>query len=55
MTQTNISINKNRLTDIENGLAVAKGEGGGEEKNWEFRINRLNTYLIIAKANISIS
>ena len=26
----NLSTNRNRLTDIENRLVVAKGEGGGE-------------------------
>ena len=29
MTQMNLSTNRNRLTDIENRLAVAKGEENG--------------------------
>ena len=32
--------NKTRLTDIENRLVVAKGEGGKGGKEWEFRISR---------------
>ena len=32
-----------------------QGGGGGGEKDWEFRINRPKTYLIIAKANIYVS
>ena len=31
---------RNRLTDIENRLVVAKGEGGGEEKDREFGNSR---------------
>ena len=32
--------NRNRLTDIENRLVVAKGEGDGGGKDWEFGISR---------------
>ena len=30
--------NRNRLTDIENRLMVAKGEGGGSGTDWEFEV-----------------
>ena len=32
--------NKNRLTDIEDRLVVAKGEGVEGGKDWEFGISR---------------
>ena len=32
--------NRNRLTDIENRLVVAKGEAGGGRMNWECGISR---------------
>ena len=32
--------NRNRLTDIENRLVVAKGEGGGGGMDWEFGVSR---------------
>ena len=32
--------NKNRLTDIENTLVIAKGEVMRGEKDWEFGISR---------------
>ena len=32
--------NRNRLTDIENRLVVAKGEGCREGMDWEFRFSR---------------
>ena len=31
---------KNRLTNIENILVVANGEGGGGGKDWEFVVSR---------------
>ena len=38
---TNQCIYKNRLTDIENRLAVTKGEEDGKGgKDWEFGISR---------------
>ena len=39
MTQMNLSMKKNRLTDIENRIVVPKGEGGGR-MDWEFEISR---------------
>ena len=33
-------LNKNRLADIENRLVVAKGEGRGGGKEWEFGVSR---------------
>ena len=32
--------NRNRLTDIENRLVVAKRDKGGNELDWEFGVNR---------------
>ena len=32
--------NRNRLTDIENRLVVAKGKGGGGGVEWEFGVSR---------------
>ena len=32
--------NRNRLTDIENRLVVAKGSGKGRGVNWEFGVSR---------------
>ena len=32
--------NRNRLTDIENRLVFAKGEGGGRGTEWEFGVSR---------------
>ena len=32
--------NRNRLTDRENRLVVAKGVGEGSGMNWEFGVNR---------------
>ena len=32
--------NRNRLTDIQNRLVVAKGDGGRGGKDWEFGISR---------------
>ena len=32
--------NINGLTDIEDRLVVAKGEGGEEEMEWEFGVSR---------------
>ena len=32
--------NRNRLTDIENRLVVAKGEEGGSGMDWEFAVSR---------------
>ena len=34
------SQNRNRVTDIENGLVVAKGEGAGSGTDWELEVNR---------------
>ena len=40
MTQMNPSMNGNRLTDIDNRLVVAKGEGFGGGMEWEVGISR---------------
>ena len=40
MTLMNLSTKQSRLTDIENRLVVAKGEGGGGRMEWEFGISR---------------
>ena len=32
--------NRNRLTDMENKLVLAKGEGGGSGMDWEFGDSR---------------
>ena len=40
MAQMNLSINRNRLTDIENRLVVAKGEGEERRMDWEFGVIR---------------
>ena len=46
MTQMNLSTNRNRLTDIENRLAVAKGEenGGRMESEVAVTSRKLNIY-----------
>ena len=36
----NLPIKQKQLTDIENSLVVAKGEGEGSGMDWEFGINR---------------
>ena len=38
--------NRNRLTDIENRLGVAKGEAGGGGKDWEFGVSRCKLVYI---------
>ena len=38
--------NRNRLTDIENRLVVAKGEGVGRGMEWEFGISRCKLLYI---------
>jgi len=49
--------NRNRLTDIENRLMVAKGEGGRGGKEWEFGISRCkllytnNKVLLYSRGN----
>ena len=47
MTQMNLSA-KQKHTDIENTLVVAKGkgEGGGGGKGWEFGISRCKLFYI---------
>ena len=40
MTQMNISMIKNRLTNVEKRLVVVKGEGDGRGKDGEFGISR---------------
>ena len=40
MTQMNLSMKNNRLTDIENRIVLPKGEGEGR-MDWEFEINNL--------------
>ena len=42
----NILRNRNRLTDIENILVVAKGEGNGGGKDWEVGISRCKLLYI---------
>ena len=40
------SINKtNRITDIENRLMVAKGEGVGRRMEWEIGVSRSKLYI----------
>ena len=39
MAQINLQ-NRNRFMDIENGLVVAKGEGGRSGMDWEFGASR---------------
>ena len=46
MTQMNRCTKQNRLTDIENRLVVAKGEGVRGEMNWEFGISRCKLLYI---------
>ena len=46
-----MSSNRNRLTDIENRLVIAKGEGvwgggGGGGKDWEFGMSRFRVLHI---------
>ena len=36
----NLSMNRNRITDTENGLEVTTGEGSGRGLDWEFEISR---------------
>ena len=40
MAQLNLLQNRNRLTDIDNRLVVAKGDGGGSGIYWEFGVGR---------------
>ena len=40
MTQMNISMKQNRLTDIENRYVAAKGEESGRGVDWEFGVSR---------------
>ena len=52
MAQMNLHLqNRNRLTDIENRLMVAKGEVGGRRIDWEFgvRICKLLTFRVDKK------
>ena len=42
--------NRNRLTDTENGLVVAKGVQGGGGMEWEFGVSRC-TLLYIGQIN----
>ena len=37
--------NRNRFTDIENRLAVAKGERGGNGMDWEFQVSRCKLFI----------
>ena len=37
---------KQKETDIENRLVVAKGDGGGGGKDWEFEISRCKLLFI---------
>ena len=46
MTQRTYLRNRNRLTDIENRLVVAKGEGGGGGMDWEFGVSRCTLLYI---------
>jgi len=38
--------NRNRLTDMENRLVVAKGEEGGSRMNWEFGVSRCKLWYL---------
>ena len=40
MAQMNLSTNRNRMTDMEKRLVVAKGEGEGSGMAWEFGASR---------------
>ena len=47
MAQMNLSIYKTETdSDIENRLVVAKGEGGGGGKDWEFGVSRCKLVYI---------
>ena len=47
--------NRNRFTDIENRLVVAKREGGGGEMNWEFEISRCKLLYIYREREIKLN
>ena len=38
--------NRDRLTDIDSRLVVAKGEGSGEGMEWEFRVRKCKLLYI---------
>ena len=40
MTQMNLSLKRNRITNIENRLVFAKGEGGGGGIEWEVGVSK---------------
>ena len=42
----NLSTNRNRLTDLENRLVVAKGEGVEGRMDWEFGVSRYKLLYI---------
>ena len=46
MTQRTYLLKRNRLTEIENRLVVAKGEVGGGGMDWEFGISRCKLLYI---------
>ena len=46
MTQRTYLLKRNRLTEIENRLVVAKGEGGGGGMVWEFEVSRCKLLYI---------
>ena len=43
--QINLSIKQKQITDIENRLAVAKGERGGSGMYWEFEVSDANYHI----------
>ena len=45
MTQKNYLRNRNRLTDIENRLAIAKGLGARGGMDWELGLADANWYV----------
>ena len=46
MTQMNLSTKQKETHSIENRLVVAKGEGGGGGKDWEFGVSRCKLVYI---------
>ena len=46
MIPMNLFTNRNRLTDLEKELMVAKGEDGGGVMDWEFGISRCKLLYI---------
>ena len=45
MPQMNLSINRNRLTDLEIRFVAVKWEGRRERMDWEFGVGNANYYI----------